>query len=751
MASISNIFKKISDFFNDGELQNAPKLNGSLAEQNTAKKSNPSGSTPGYSFVQPKSGSTSGSSSGGNASVFTRNTSTGAAGKDSAKPSTPSTAGFMFNRSTESTAPKPGKTSFTDQSTGKTSVRAALDSSIDSLATKRRETSDTQTPRPSYQDMRGQGDTAQGRANRTYYAEYGNYSKKFGQLDLSTEAGKSEYDKLVKELDDRITTLRRTPVSADNPSRTSDTGDYTDSRVDADALQWVKDDLESWGRKASVATAKRTNRELQQQADDFINTVFAGVIESPDYERKAQEGIEKAESAFGAKIFGSKTDNMTETQKKLYGYTYATQGKSAANELFEDFLEDYANYDEAVDNFEATISKDSKFGRGVSLFGETVTTGLDQWWSGAKQTFKDTSVEESDDLIGSYSVNDAADNYIRQQYGNILDDAEFLRYADTGMTYAKTSFASDPWYKENVADASELQQKLYGYVLAGYGEDAARQTMEGINSWKQSVKDVVQGDGALAASAQSQEGALYREYLGLTGASAPGINATSDEDTTVAQVIWDLGVTTANQIPQWAAVLAGSYIGGPALGRVLGAAVMGTGVYGNSYNQSIKEGYSEKQATIYAATQAAMEGGVSILLDGVGKTAGVLTTKALGTEVFQNITNPWVKAFADLGIRAASEGTEEYIQEIADPIIRNIVLDENNDFNLMSDEAKYSFILGALSAGLMDMVNLNVNIKNNVTAERLGNAIIPSRRTTHSASPRSRPSFTARPSPWRRA
>lgn len=723
MASISNIFKKISDFFNDGELQNAPKLNGSLAEQNTAKKSNPSGSSPGYSFVQPKSSSKSGSASSGNASVFTRNTSTGAAGKDSAKPSTPSTAGFMFNRSTESTAPKPGKTSFTDQSTGKTSVRAALDSSIDSLATKRRETSDTQTPRPSYQDMRGQGDTAQGRANRTYYAEYGNYSKKFGQLDLSTEAGKSEYDKLVKELDDRITTLRRTPVSADNPSRTSDTGDYTDSRVDADALQWVKDDLESWGRKASVATAKRTNRELQQQADDFINTVFAGVIESPDYERKAQEGIEKAESAFGAKIFGSKTDNMTETQKKLYGYTYATQGKSAANELFEDFLEDYANYDEAVDNFEATISKDSKFGRGVSLFGETVTTGLDQWWSGAKQTFKDTSVEESDDLIGSYSVNDAADNYIRQQYGNILDDAEFLRYADTGMTYAKTSFASDPWYKENVADASELQQKLYGYVLAGYGEDAARQTMEGINSWKQSVKDVVQGDGALAASAQSQEGALYREYLGLTGASAPGINATSDEDTTVAQVIWDLGVTTANQIPQWAAVLAGSYIGGPALGRVLGAAVMGTGVYGNSYNQSIKEGYSEKQATIYAATQAAMEGGVSILLDGVGKTAGVLTTKALGTEVFQNITNPWVKAFADLGIRAASEGTEEYIQEIADPIIRNIVLDENNDFNLMSDEAKYSFILGALSAGLMDMVNLNVNIKSNVTAERLGNAL----------------------------
>ena len=386
MASISNIFKKISDFFNDGELQNAPKLNGSLAEQNTAKKSNPSGSSPGYSFVQPKSGSKSGSTSSGNASVFTRNTSTGSTGgKDSAKPSTPSTAGFMFNRSTESTTPKPGK--------------------------------------------------------------------------------------------------------------------------------------------------------------------------------------------------------------------------------------------------------------------------------------------------------------------------------------------------ENVADASDLQQKLYGYVLAGYGEDAAKQTMEGINSWKQSVKDVVQGDGALAASAQSQEGALYREYLGLTGTSAPGINATSDEDTTVAQVIWDLGVTTANQIPQWAAVLAGSYVGGPALGRVLGAAVMGTGVYGNSYNQSIKEGYSEKQATIYAATQAAMEGGVGILLDGVGKTAGVFTTKVLGTEVFQNITNPWVKAFADLGIRAASEGTEEYIQEIADPIIRNIVLDENNDFNLMSDEAKYSFILGALSAGLMDMVNLNVNIKSNVTAERLGNAL----------------------------
>ena len=41
----------------------------------------------------------------------------------------------------------------------------------------------------------------------------------------------------------------------------------------------------------------------------------------------------------------------------------------------------------------------------------------------------------------------------------------------------------------------------------------------------------------------------------------------------------------------------------------------------------------------------------------------------------------------------------------------------------MSDEAKYSFILGALSAGLMDAVNLNVNVKSNVTAERLGNAL----------------------------
>lgn len=731
MASISNIFKKISDFFNDGELQNAPKLNGSLAEQNTAKKSNPSGGSSGYSFVPS-------SKSGGDASVFTRNTGVSSASvKDAGKSSTPGTAGFMFNRSTESTTPKVGGVSpagrsttpklggvsLIDQNPSTTSVRAALDRSIDSLATKRRETSSTQSPRLAYQDMRGQGDTAQERANRTYYAEYGNYSKRFGELDLSTDAGKSEYDKLVKELDDRISTLRRTPVSAGNPNRLSDTGDYTDSRVDADALQWVKDDLESWGRKASVTSAKYSNYELQQKADDFINTVFAGVIESPDYERKAQEGIEKAESAFGAKIFGSKTDNMTETQKKLYGYTYATQGKTAANELFEDFLKDYANYDEAVDNFEETISKDSKLGRGVSLFGETIATGLDQWLSGAKQTFKDSSVKEGNDLIGSYSVNDAADSYIRQQYGEILDDAEFQRYADLGMTYAKTSFAGDPWYKENVADASELQQKLYGYVLAGYGEDTARQTMEGINGWKQSVKDVVQGDGALASSAQSQEGALYREYLGLSGTSAPGINATSDEDTTVAQVIWDLGVTTANQIPQWAAVLAGSYIGGPALGRVLGAAVMSTGVYGNSYNESIKEGYSEKQATIYAATQAAMEGGVGILLDGFGKTAGVLTTKVLGTEALQSIANPWMKAFADLGIRAASEGAEEYIQEIADPIIRNIVLDENNEFNLMSDEAKYSFILGALSAGLMDMVNMRTNIKSNVMAERLGKAL----------------------------
>lgn len=157
---MASIFQQIKDFFNEGTLQNAPKLDGSLAEQNAAKKNGTSTSS-GYSFVKSDN---SNKSSGGNASVFTRNTSSGNTASATKTSTTNPNSGFMFKRSTSSgsggtisaNAPKPAKTdigsvfksnrststdsggvSLINPNSGKLRVTEALDSTRDGFAAKR--------------------------------------------------------------------------------------------------------------------------------------------------------------------------------------------------------------------------------------------------------------------------------------------------------------------------------------------------------------------------------------------------------------------------------------------------------------------------------------------------------------------------------------------------------------------------------------------------------------------------------------
>ena len=91
-------------------------------------------------------------------------------------------------------------------------------------------------------------------------------------------------------------------------------------------------------------------------------------------------------------------------------------------------------------------------------------------------------------------------------------------------------------------------------------------------------------------------------------------------------------------------------------------------------------------------------GGVSKLGSGVfsGEISGVVSG-ALG----KLIKNPKVvqtisKYIASMG----AEATEEYLQSVLEPLFRNIAADENNDINLLSPDALYAAMLGALTGGM---------------------------------------------------
>lgn len=51
------------------------------------------------------------------------------------------------------------------------------------------------------------------------------------------------------------------------------------------------------------------------------------------------------------------------------------------------------------------------------------------------------------------------------------------------------------------------------------------------------------------------------------------------------------------------------------------------------------------------------------------------------------------------------------LQAVLDPVVRNIVLKEDNDVNLLSQEAMYSALVGALTAGIMNIPSAHVRFQ----------------------------------------
>ena len=170
----------------------------------------------------------------------------------------------------------------------------------------------------------------------------------------------------------------------------------------------------------------------------------------------------------------------------------------------------------------------------------------------------------------------------------------------------------------------------------------------------------------------------------------------------LAQMGYDALTTTANMAPS---ILLSAVTGGAgapaAVAAGAGALTLGASASGNAYNQALSEGYAEDEARNYSLLIGASEAGLQYVLGGIGSLGGRITGKTAQAAV-QNIDNALFRVAADIGIRMAGEGTEEYLQEILEPAFRNLMFDENNEVRLVTEEAAYSFLLGALTAGLME-------------------------------------------------
>lgn len=155
---------------------------------------------------------------------------------------------------------------------------------------------------------------------------------------------------------------------------------------------------------------------------------------------------------------------------------------------------------------------------------------------------------------------------------------------------------------------------------------------------------------------------------------------------------YDMVQTGANMAPSIAFGMATA----PFTAGLGGAMAIGASAGGNTYEETLREGFSAEQARNYALLSGASEAVLSSLLSGIGALGGKLTKKFVGNLV--DVDGVLKRIAKTVPIKLGSEGLEEYLQEIFDPIFRNAVLDENNEINLLSPDALYSFILGALSS-----------------------------------------------------
>lgn len=214
------------------------------------------------------------------------------------------------------------------------------------------------------------------------------------------------------------------------------------------------------------------------------------------------------------------------------------------------------------------------------------------------------------------------------------------------------------------------------------------------------VKMVTGDDSYTPVSSTQYASGMVRENLADTGTKLPDWAGGAS----LGQVAYDLGVNTVAQVP---AMIVGTFAGPTA-----GALTTGVSAGGNAYTEKINLGYSKEQASLYAALTGASEAELSYLLSGIDAVGGKLTGNALNN-LSQKLDNAIARVAIQLGGRMASEFTEEYLQEILDPFFENLALGAENEISLISSDAIYSGILGALTAGFLEgpsTVSENVDI-----------------------------------------
>lgn len=351
------------------------------------------------------------------------------------------------------------------------------------------------------------------------------------------------------------------------------------------------------------------------------------------------------------------------------------------------------------------------------------------------QRIKELQAEESQNKMQYYSSLALMEDYAglssptsvtgdsRYEYINDIDNARYRNEHTTDPSGAPVALRRYQYLTED-------EIKIYNYLYASQGKDAADRFLEDMGPALTERQGAAQYEelGALGKALYwipaglDQFGSGIRQLfqreavpVSSTQITSQLIQQEAQEKSPVLGTLYTLGTTLSNMAPSilasalgsWALGAAGLSAGtAAAMGRATGAATLGASAGGNAYTQKLNEGYSSEAAQNYATLVGASEGALQYLLGGIGALSkngtGRIAAKiaALDNALGRVARTVSGSTAARLLGSMISEGTEEGLQELLEPAFAAIIF--NEEYEADFEDAAYAFLLGALSAGIIE-------------------------------------------------
>ena len=228
-------------------------------------------------------------------------------------------------------------------------------------------------------------------------------------------------------------------------------------------------------------------------------------------------------------------------------------------------------------------------------------------------------------------------------------------------------------------DEAKLKNRKYGDGFIGFVEKSNDVIVGNVKSAEKGITSVASKLLGHTPTKEETSQHQYEKYAQKALENSSGIE----------KVALDIQGNLARMVPQMA-------MPGKKTAIVTGFANYG----GGAYNEARREGKSEAEATKYGMSIGALEMGLQKALGGLNNVYGKSALSNVTNKVMGNVVKN--KTLRNTIASMGSEGVEEYIQDIVNPVVRNVTMNENNEFKPFTEEALYSALLGSITAGLID-------------------------------------------------